>query len=51
MGYLNISIQHWVIIFDVMIMPVVVMITINYIFFTYDTTYNFTCSNKTLRIL
>ena len=28
MGYLNISIQHWVIIFDVMIMPVVVMITI-----------------------
>ena len=33
MGYLNISIQHWVIIFDVMIMPVVVMITIIITFF------------------
>ena len=38
MGYLNISIQHRVIIFDVMIMPVVVMITIITFFFTYDTT-------------
>ena len=50
MGYLNISIQHQVIIFDVMIMPVVVMITI-ITFFLHMIQQNFTCSNKTLRIL